>query len=63
MNEEFDNLESFNSKETENKLPVGWLILFVGLVLWGVYYFINYTPAVSGWSQEKAYHESLEKEQ
>jgi hypothetical protein len=36
-------------------------MLFVGLILWGVYYFVSYTPAISGWSQEKAYQESIEK--
>lgn len=61
MNEEFDNLENYNRKDTEHKLPVGWLVLFIGLILWGVYYFVSYTPAISGWTQEKAYQESIEK--
>lgn len=61
MNEEFDNLESYNRKDTEHKLPVGWVVLFVGLILWGAYYFVAYTPAISGWTQEKAYQESIEK--
>ena len=61
MAEEFDNINEFEAKETSYKLPVGWLILFIGLILWGIYYFISYTPAISGWSQEKAYEESKVK--
>ena len=59
--EEFDNFESFNRQDTHEKLPFIWLLLFVGLIVWGVYYFVSYTPAISGWTQEKAYQESLEK--
>lgn len=59
--EEFDNFEDYNRKDTHNKLPFIWLALFVGLIIWGVYYFVAYTPAISGWTQEKAYQESLEK--
>ena len=61
MTEELDNIEDFEAKETARKLPVGWLILFWGLIIWGVYYFVSYTPAISGWSQEKAYEESVNK--
>lgn len=59
MAEEFDEIESFEAKETSRKLPAGWLILFFGLILWGIYYYISYTPAISGWSQSKAYEESV----
>jgi hypothetical protein len=31
------------------------------LILWGIYYFIAYTPAISGWSQQKAYEESVKQ--
>jgi choline-glycine betaine transporter len=61
MSEELDNIDDFEAKETARKLPVGWLILFWGLIIWGVYYFVSYTPAISGWSQEKAYEESISK--
>lgn len=60
-NEEIDNIEEFEAKETSKRLPSGWLILFIGLIVWGVYYIAAYTPAISGWSQEKAYEESLKK--
>lgn len=61
MAEELDNIEEFEAKDTSKKLPIGWLILFWGLIIWGVYYFISYTPSISGWSQEKAYEESIRK--
>ncbi len=61
MSEEMENAEDFEAKETSNKLPVGWLILFWGLIIWGAYYLIAYTPSISGWSQTKAYEESLKK--
>jgi N-terminal domain of cytochrome oxidase-cbb3, FixP len=61
MAEDLDNLEAFEAKETSRKLPIGWIILFWGLIAWGVYYFAAYTPAISGWSQEKAYEAALKK--
>ncbi|MBI5741678.1 MAG: hypothetical protein HZA16_13300 [Nitrospirae bacterium] len=61
MVNEYDNLEEFEAEETKNKLPAGWLILFWGLILWGIYYYAAYSPAVSGWTQEKAYEETLKK--
>jgi choline-glycine betaine transporter len=61
MVNESDNMEVFEAKDTANKLPVGWLILFWGLILWGIYYFVAYTPAISGWTQSTAYEESIKK--
>ncbi len=59
MTEELDNIHDFEAKDTAKRLPIGWLLLFWGLILWGVYYTVAHTPAISGWSQEKAYTESL----
>ena len=56
-----EDFEDIGALEADNKIPVGWLILFIGLILWGIYYFAAYTPSISGWSQEKAYLESVEK--
>ena len=61
MSEEIDNMEDFEAKETAGKLPLGWLVLFWGLILWGIYYFASYSPAISGWTQTKAYEESVKK--
>ena len=59
--EEFENIEDFEAKETAHKLPIGWVIVYVCLILWGIYYFAAYSPSISGWTQEKAYQESLER--
>jgi len=61
MADELDNIEKFEAKDTSKKLPIGWLLLFWGLILWGIYYLYAYTPSLGGWSQEKAYQESLKK--
>jgi hypothetical protein len=56
---DIDNIEAFESKETGSRIPLGWQILFWGLIIWGIYYVAAYTPSISGWSQERAYTESL----
>ncbi len=42
-----DAAESLQAKDTEHDLPVGIVALFVGLIAWGVYYFVAYV----GWDQ------------
>jgi choline-glycine betaine transporter len=59
MADELDNINEFEAKDTAKKIPFGWQLLFWGLILWGIYYTVAYTPALSGWSQERAYTESL----
>ena len=61
MAEELDDIEAFEAKGTSRTLPVGWLILFWGLIIWGVFYLYAYSPSLGGWSQEKAYEESVKK--
>ena len=64
MDNKLDELSEFlveESVDAKRKIPIGWLILFFGLILWGIYYFVSYTPSISGWSQEKAYEESVKK--
>ncbi len=51
--EELDDLSKFEAKDTARKLPVGWVLLFWGLVAWGVYYLWTYSPALGGWSQAR----------
>ncbi|MGE4317921.1 MAG: cbb3-type cytochrome c oxidase N-terminal domain-containing protein [Deferribacterales bacterium] len=60
MQEEFDNLEEFSREDTENALPLGWLILFIGLIVFGIYYVYAYTPAFTGWTQEKQLEQSMQ---
>jgi len=62
--EDLDELKEFlveESVDAQRKIPIGWVILFWGLILFGIYYFVAYTPAISGWSQGKAYEESIRK--
>ena len=48
-----DDLTKLEAHETSRKLPVGWLLLFWGLIVWGAYYLWAYTPALGGWSQAR----------
>ncbi len=61
MVEDIDRIEDMEREDTKKKLPIGWLLLLIGLIAWGIFYSISYTPEISGWSQEKAYEESLKK--
>lgn len=47
-----DTAEAMERKDTAHALPVGWLVLFFGLVLWGAWYLYAYSPWLSGWTQE-----------
>lgn len=60
MSEDFERIEDMEAKETRNKLPIGWLVLYIGLIVWGIYYLAAYTPQLSGWSQAGAYEKSVE---
>ena len=48
---ELDDLSAFEAKDTARKLPVGWSLLFWGLIAWGAIYLWAYTPALGGWRQ------------
>jgi hypothetical protein len=61
MSDELDNIDAFHAKETERKLPLGWLLLFLGLIVWGIYYYVAYSPHISGWTQEKAYQQEMSR--
>jgi hypothetical protein len=58
MNELPDTADALEAKETSSKIPLGWWVLFWGLILWGIYYAWTYTPSLGGWSQERALEES-----
>jgi len=61
MAEDTERIEDMERQDTKEKLPLGWLLLLAGLILWGVFYIVSYTPQISGWTQEGAYLESLKK--
>lgn len=48
---EIDDLSAFEAKGTSHTLPLGWSLLFWGLILFGAYYLWAYTPALGGWQQ------------
>jgi len=56
--DESDDIQAFEAKETSRNLPWGWLALFWGLILWGVYYAWSYTPP--RWSQQAAFDQAAE---
>lgn len=56
-----DSAEAFEAKETSHHLPLGWLVLFFGLIAWGAFYLWAYSPALGGWSQEAEYEQSIQK--
>jgi hypothetical protein len=60
MNELPDTADGLQNKEADGKIPLGWWALFWGLIVWGVYYAWTYTPSLGGWSQTKAYDESVQ---
>jgi hypothetical protein len=43
----------FTPGEGEKPVPLGWRILFWGLIAFGAYYLWAYSPALGGWSQAK----------
>ncbi len=56
-----DRIEDMERQDTKTKMPLGWILLATGLLIWGAYYAVTYTPQISGWTQEGAYLESLKK--
>jgi hypothetical protein len=46
-----DTAEAMEAKETADALPVGWLVLFFGLIAWGAWYLYAYSPWSTGWTQ------------
>jgi hypothetical protein len=59
--EDVDRIQDMEREDTREKLPIGWLILFIGLIIFGIYYSFSFTPEITGWSQEKEYTESIKK--
>jgi len=51
-------------RELNNPLPMWWLWLFIGTIVWGLAYFLMYPSlgvydGVLGWNQEKQYQEQI----
>ena len=58
--DEQDDIDAMQRKDTAHKLPILWVIFYLSLIVWGVYYYISYTPSISGWTQDKALEESIQ---
>ncbi len=56
--EEMDDIQAMEAKDTARRLPWGWVVLFWGLIIWGVYYAWAYTPP--RWSQGAAYDQAAD---
>jgi hypothetical protein len=61
MTEIPDTADAMEAKETARKLPAGWLLLFFGLIAWGLAYLWLYSPAGSGWTQAGEYEKAAEQ--
>jgi heme/copper-type cytochrome/quinol oxidase subunit 2 len=46
-----DTAEAMEAKATADTVPLGWKVLFFGLIAWGVYYLYMYSPWTTGWTQ------------
>lgn len=59
--EYLEKIDDMERQDTKHKLPAGWLLLFIALHVFGIYYCIAYTPAITGWTQVMEYEKSLKK--
>jgi cytochrome c oxidase cbb3-type subunit III len=55
--------EPVEGLERHNRVPRGYLVLFLGLIACGLWYLAAYTPGISGWSQYAVLEKELEKEE
>jgi cytochrome c oxidase cbb3-type subunit III len=46
-------------QEGHNKIPIGWMAFFVGMIIFVIVYIVRFTPAISGWSFYKGYEEEM----
>ena len=52
--------DAVKEMQRHNKVPRGFLLLFFGLIAWGVCYIALYTPEFSGWSQYRVLRKDVE---
>ena len=57
--EDFDGIEE--RQDTKKKLPIGWLSFFIGVIVWGLWYSLMYTP-IGSWSQTAEYEAKVKAE-
>ncbi len=52
MSEQLDDIQELEARpETAHVLPLGFRLLYWGLILFGLYYTWKYMPGLGGWSQ------------
>lgn len=54
---EFDGIQE--KEEGKKKMPLGMIILFLGLVVFGAAYLYLFMPQTTGWTQQKKYEEQV----
>lgn len=52
----------FEPMERHNKVPRGFLALYLALIAWGIGYIAAYTPEISGWSQYRVLKKEVDAE-
>ncbi|MDR2870554.1 MAG: hypothetical protein LBV04_08895 [Deferribacteraceae bacterium] len=60
---DWDDISKFDNHETAKHLPLGWLIMAIGLTAFAAYYVFAYTPTFTGWTQTQQYEEAVNMEQ
>ena len=51
--------DSGEPQESHNKIPKGWLLFFIGGIIFLLGYVVSYTPAISGWSFYKEFDKEM----
>ncbi len=51
--------EAGEPQESHNKIPKGWLLVFIGGIIFLLGYIVSYTPAISGWSFYKEFDKEM----
>ena len=55
--EDFDGI--MERQDTKKRLPLGWLMFFIGVIVWGVWYSLVYVP-IGTWSQGSEYDSKVQ---
>lgn len=56
---DFDGI--LHREGTQKRLPLGWLVFFIGVIVWGIWYMFVYVP-VGSWSQQAVYEDKVKAE-
>ena len=59
MHDDFEDIAGLENHDTARQLPLEFLLIFFGLILFGLVYLARYTPAISGWTQTQQLEEQV----